>query len=335
MIFPNGKDYLELNILSYGSVHMMWDDFVNRNKKYTLYMYDASSGALLDSSWWAAGNRPSVYVSNGSSYKKVRVKILKENSYGDVDIRLYFDGYYSNGADKKSESSLSSPGDARQSLTVGAVDVGNWANGPAESYSSRGPTRKPSHSNASLEQAQKPDISGPTCVTTVSYGSRGFSGTSGATPHIAGSAALLLSVDRTMSAAQLKDKVLSYYQKIASSPDNIYGKGKLVLGGENLPETELGDIICFPNPASISKNGHVKITNLPYNTTSIEINIYTVTGEFVKSFYASDLKSMNGKMTIEWNLKNQSGAQVAPGIYFFTIRTPVSGKKVKKIALQK
>jgi hypothetical protein len=33
----------------------------------------------------------------------------------------------------------------------------------------------------------------------------------------------------------------------------------------------------------------MKITNLPFHTDVIDINIYTVTGEFVKSFDASDL----------------------------------------------
>jgi subtilisin family serine protease len=333
MVFPGGKDYLEVYVYPLGDIHMMWDDFAARDKKYTLYMYDSTGSSLLDSSVWNPGNTPSVFVSNLSYYSvRVRLKIKKENDGPDLGIRLSFDsGAYINSSDRRSDSSLSSPGDSREALTVGAVDAKNWANGPVESYSSRGPTLQ----SASLPQAQKPDITGPTYVSTVMYGPRGFNGTSGATPHISAAAALLLSLDRTMSAAQLKDKVLSYSRAIATSPDNIYGSGKLVLGTELIPDASAGDIVCFPNPASISKNGHVKITNLPYNTSLIDINVYTVTGEFVKSFSSSDLKSMNGRMTIEWNLKNQGGAQVAPGVYFFTVNTPVSGKKVKKIAIQK
>lgn len=332
MIFPSGKDYLELYMYAYGNVYMMWDDFKDKNKKYTLYMYDNTGNILIDYSEWGAGDDPSVFAANNSSSGYVRLKIKKENAYDDVNIRLYFDGYYRNNSDKVTESSLSSPGDCRQALTVGAMRASSWGSGPIDSYSSRGPTR----ATADLAQAQKPDITGPSYVTTVSYGMRGFNGTSSATPHIAGSAALILSLDRTMSAGQLKDKVLSYHKQIGSSPDNNYGMGKLVLGTDMIPgNSSLGDIICFPNPSSISKTGYIKITNLPYNTSMININVYTVTGEFVKSFDASDLKSQNGRMTIQWNLKNQNGSQIAPGVYFVTVDTPLNKKKVKKIAIQK
>ncbi|MCL1972362.1 MAG: S8 family serine peptidase [Endomicrobia bacterium] len=334
MIFPGGKDYLELNIIASGEVAMMWDDFTARNKKYTMYMYDSASNALLDSSAWSTGNTPSVYVSNGFYSRKVKIKIQKENSYDDVNIRLYFDGSYVNASDIRSESSLSSPSDSREAVAVGAVNVTNWSNGPIEYYSSWGPTRKPSQPSTVLQEARKPDITGPTWVTTVSYGPRGFNGTSGATPHISGAAAVLLSLDSAMTVSQLKDKLLSYSSKIGTSPDNIYGSGKLVLGTESLPDPYVGEIVCYPNPSSISKNGHVKITNLPYSAP-ISINIYTVTGEFVKSFSQSDLQSKSGRLYIEWNLKNQNGSQIAPGVYFITINNTPFGKKVKKVAVIK
>ncbi|MDR2425724.1 MAG: S8 family serine peptidase [Endomicrobium sp.] len=335
MIFPNGRDYLELSVDAGKYVRMMWDDFAAKDKKYTLYMYNNTGTTLLDSSKWNNGDEPSVNVYNNTgNSRKVRVKIKKENVQEDLYIRLYFDGKYINASDKRSESSLSSPADSREVLSVGAVGINNWSNGPIESYSSWGPTM----ASSNLPPAQKPDIVAPTRVTTYTYGTRGFDGTSAATPHIAASAALLLSLDRTLSAGQLKEKVLSYYRQIASSPDNIYGRGKLVLDMVDIPSGNtdaVGNIVCYPNPVSISKNGRINITNLPYNTSLINLNVYTVTGEFVKSFNVEDLKSKNGRMTIEWNLKNQSGMQIAPGIYFLTIDIPSAKKKVQKIAIQK
>ena len=331
LIFPDGKDYLEVYAFSESAIYMMWDDFTQKNKKYTLYMYDAY-GVLIDSSFWNAGNNPSVFVANNGGAKMVRLKIKKENPYENLNIRLFFDGAtYMKNSDIVSESSLCSPADSRKVLAVGAISTTKWHNGPLENYNSRGPVQK----TASLPQEIKPDIMGPTKVSTVMFGTGNFDGTSAATPHIAASAALLLSLDRTMTARQLREQVMGYAKQVASSPDNNYGYGKLSLGAEKLPESMVGDIICYPNPASISKNGKIKITNLPYNTTLIDINVFTVTGEFVKSFNAGDLKAMNGRMTIEWNLKNQNGDKIAPGIYFFVINTPASGKKTKKIAVQK
>ncbi|MDR1195453.1 MAG: S8 family serine peptidase [Endomicrobium sp.] len=340
MIFPSGKEYLELSVNPTNFVFMMWDDFAAKNKKYTLYMYNNSETKIISSSTWAMGDRPNVFVYNKENSPRVRLKIKKENSYEDVHIRLLFDGSYINQSDKRSASSLSSPADSREALAVGAIDITNWNSGPIEKYSSWGPTR----AVLTFPETRKPDITGPTGITTYTIGTRGFSGTSAAAPHIAASAALLLSLDRTMSTKQLRDKVISNYRQVASSPDNIYGIGQLFLGGYEAPgggdDGGYGsgeDIICYPNPASISRSGHINITNLPYDKINdkIKLNVYTVAGEFVKSFNDGDLKFKNGRMTIEWNLKNENGAQVAPGVYFLTVDAPLAKKKVIKIAIQK
>lgn len=74
--------------------------------------------------------------------------------------------------------SIATPADAAGSLTVGAV---SWSGTDVADYSSRGPT---------ADGRLKPEIVGPTYVTAnPSY--PGTSGTSAATPHVAGAAALL------------------------------------------------------------------------------------------------------------------------------------------------
>jgi subtilisin family serine protease len=165
----------------------------------------------------------------------------------------------------------------------------------------------------------KPDIVAPTGVTTASLGYRGFAGTSAATPHVAGAAALLLSLSTGTTIAELKDKVVGYARQIQSSPDNIYGNGKLVLDSSLIPPNNVGDFVCYPKPVSISGKGYVKITNLPFNTSLIEINIYTVTGEFVKSFDVSDLTeeyyTADKRRMVKWDLKNQDGSRIAPGVF--------------------
>lgn len=85
-----------------------------------------------------------------------------------------------------SEGTVSTPGDARGSLTVGALHHWEWTTGPIADYSSQGPT---------FDGRIKPDLVAPSGVLTVSYGSDGYFGTSAATPHVAGAAALLKSSD--------------------------------------------------------------------------------------------------------------------------------------------
>jgi subtilisin family serine protease len=88
--------------------------------------------------------------------------------------------------------SLSLPADARGAVTVGAM---NWESRGLEGFSSRGPT---------ADNRVKPDVVGPDAVDTASLGAGAFTGTSAATPHVAGAAALLLSRNPSLSATALR-----------------------------------------------------------------------------------------------------------------------------------
>jgi hypothetical protein len=80
-----------------------------------------------------------------------------------------------------SEQSICNGADSSYAITVGAF---NFYDLSLAYYSSWGPT---------LDGRIKPDISGPTSVSTNSYGQHGFTGTSCATPHVAGAVALIIS----------------------------------------------------------------------------------------------------------------------------------------------
>lgn len=86
---------------------------------------------------------------------------------------------------------LTLPADARGGVAVAAV---GWDTHSLEGFSSRGPT---------ADGRVKPDVAGPDRVSTVSYGEP-FFGTSAATPHVSGAAALILSANPGMSASDLR-----------------------------------------------------------------------------------------------------------------------------------
>lgn len=119
--------------------------------------------------------------------------------------------------------SLSIPGDARGSLTVGALSHRNyWSEGRIEPYSSQGPT---------VDGRLKPDLVAPAVVSTASRGAERFDGTSSATPHVAGAAALLKSSDPIYyNAKNLKDALVRSTVDMGDpDPDNVYGYGRLDL----------------------------------------------------------------------------------------------------------
>ncbi len=84
--------------------------------------------------------------------------------------------------------SLGFPADSPAAITVAAIDVATSAQ---ESYSSEGPILAPGGGLPTGSEFPKPDFASFANVNTVSYGVGAFNGTSAATPHAAGMAALL------------------------------------------------------------------------------------------------------------------------------------------------
>jgi subtilisin family serine protease len=125
-------------------------------------------------------------------------------------------------------------------LTVGAVTIN--APFPAADYSSEGPTAGPG--GAPNGGQRKPDIVAFAGVSTASYGTRAFSGTSAATPHVAGAAALVSNRYPTFGA----DEIRFHLEEMAVDQgpvcaDTRYGFGRLLL---RLPGQPAGTRLFLP-----------------------------------------------------------------------------------------
>ena len=116
--------------------------------------------------------------------------------------------------------SVLQPADNPNALTVGAV---NWNSPNAiEPFSSLGPT---------TDGRIKPDIAGPDGVSTATYGPSAFYGTSAASPHLAGAAALVKQRLPCYTPAQLKAFLETNAVDLGpAGKDNTFGSGRLSLG---------------------------------------------------------------------------------------------------------
>lgn len=118
---------------------------------------------------------------------------------------------------------LTLPADALGAFTVGAYRP---ASDEIAWYSSQGPTQ---------DGRIKPDIVGPSAVTTTSMGYKAADGTSFAAPHLAGLAALILEHRPSYSPVEIKSFLMSQTRDLgAEGPDATFGAGAVAL--ETLPE---------------------------------------------------------------------------------------------------
>ncbi len=150
-----------------------------------------------------------VYVQPGADFSSKKGWLY---SYGSLDPDLIVHS-----------QTLTLPADANRALTVGAyrqvTDEIAW-------YSSRGPTQ---------DGRIKPDIVGPTGVTTSSMGYKTADGTSFAAPHLAGLAALVLEHRPAYSPKEVKEFLMEQTRDLGvEGPDSTFGAGAVAL--ETLPE---------------------------------------------------------------------------------------------------
>ncbi|MBN1975812.1 MAG: S8 family serine peptidase [Anaerolineae bacterium] len=230
-----GPDEEVMAIYSYSGflvVALSWDDdWEQPMQDYQLFLYDRAGGVIASSQDVQSGKIGQepvemVFVEEDVVYAAVVVE--------DADRDVTFDIFVMDGDVEYPTAgySISPPSDAQYSLTVGAVEW--WDEGLAE-YSSQGPT-----SDGRL----KPEISAPTGVSGVTYGSRGFDGTSASCPHVAGAAALVWQAHPEFTRQDTVDFLLSHTLDLGpGGPDTGYGYGLL-----QLPESPGVEIVITPTP---------------------------------------------------------------------------------------
>ncbi len=215
------------------------------------------------------------------------------------------------------------------STTVGAFSS---TTGSIASFSSRGPV------TADGSGRMKPDISAPgvsvrSCLRGNTYGS--LSGTSMATPHVAGAIALLWSRwpqlrNQIAATENLLEHSAVYVATTlcdvaGGSPNNVWGWGKLdIKAAVDMGATGIGDggplapgvalAPAMPNPAH---HATALRWRLP-RAGSLELAIYSVDGRRVRTLAAGHFAA--GEHTARWDGRDDRGVAMAPAVYHVRLR---------------
>lgn len=198
---------------------LRWDDsWRNATNDLDLYLVDSAGEVIRESADGQngrPGDAPFEYLSFIPPVNKTYFLEVRQFGGGTPNwVQLQeFNGYALEYA-----SAAGSVGNPAESGVPGVLAVGaaNWKTpSTIERFSSRGPTR---------DNRIKPDLVGFDFADTVTYGPSGFSGTSQASPHIAGLAALVKQRFADYSPAQIAEYLKANADR-AASPDNVWGWG--------------------------------------------------------------------------------------------------------------
>ncbi len=216
---------------------LIWDDFPRTSEDYDLYLGKSDWLGNID-----IVERSTTYQLFSAPHERISYKVTSPLGFGEsygVAVRKtpsaavkrvkVLSAHHRFKDIESSHGTLVTPADARGAFAVGAIRHDRYETGPQEPFSSQGPT---------IDGRIKPDIMGPDGVTTFSYGSETFYGTSASTPHIAGAAALLKSSHiHTFTAQSLRNTLLEATVDMGEpGRDNIYGAGRLDLFLLNIQE---------------------------------------------------------------------------------------------------
>ncbi len=212
-----------------GAVTLRWDAWPTTHLDFDVYVGNDLCPFIGagDDDQSTNGGEPvefAPFTNCSGSTQIFEVIVNRYSGTGTPRLDIFLDGFVGS-LEHTSGGGIVEPATSPAVLAVGAFC---HLDGQAESYSSRGPT---------IDDRVKPDISGPDGTSSSVYGSSqpscqgGFTGTSAATPHVAGAAALVREVNPGLDVAELQQLLEdSTVDAGAAGRDSVYGAGRLLLG---------------------------------------------------------------------------------------------------------
>lgn len=252
-------------------VYLRWDDWTSVDQNYDLKIYRFNGGgwdligSSIDEQDGSPGQTPTEFAMATTSGDPAPYgfAINRWDSDRNVNFEVFVPKFL-RPDELTTPRSLANLADAPDAMTVAALDVNSPY--PQESYSSEGPTNGPGGTAGG--GFIKPDISAYANVSTEAYGVGGFNGTSAATPHVAGAAALVLSAYPSYTPDQVQTFLENHAVDMGTAGmDTIYGYGRLNLGVPPMA----GDCAWLGGSTDWDLSGNWSCGFIPGNTDPVEI----------------------------------------------------------------
>ncbi len=240
-------------------LYLTWDAWPATADDYDLYLYGPTGTLVASSTATQAGTeQPVERVSTTAAMSGTyRVRIQRANG---ATRRLSLFSIYHDLTPTVAASSIPAPGNAADVLTVGAINWTNYTTGPIAPYSSRGPTG---------DGRAKPDLAAPDNVTTgVTPHYSPFQGTSAASPHVAGVAALLKAEAPALTRASLTSRLLSFC--VSMGDPYAFGAGRLEARPQAVarPDLVVTNIVWSPTNPTVGSTVNFTVTVRNQGTAS-------------------------------------------------------------------
>lgn len=225
--FAAGQNYnsITLNAGTRVSLILNWDDYAKVDVDYNLYLYNGNPDAggtqvasSADAQTGRRGQWPVEFIDFTAPTSATYYIVVRKADSFEPAVRLTLFVNSANLAVKTTASSLAQPADCASVMAVGATQLSDGV----EDFSSEGPT---------TDGRIKPEVSGPNRVLTSLSGS--FAGTSAASPHVAGAAALLLDRNPAWGVAAVRNALIQTAKDVSVSGfDYRTGHGRISLDAD-------------------------------------------------------------------------------------------------------
>ena len=216
------------------TVGLTWHGWNSPPQDFDLDLYDDDYNLLASSEGDQHGGSPPHEWVTHYFERDMTAHVVIYNYLADRNVTFHLISSLPLSEYAVPDSSIGAPADSPGSFSVGAY---HHSTDTLEDYSSWGPT---------LDGRVKPDISGPTGVTTTAYGPKSYGGTSAAAPHVAGAAALIMQKYPDATADDTRN-LLEHTTSNYHAKSNRDGTGRVDLSmfpGSDILALNPGDPAC-------------------------------------------------------------------------------------------